>query len=523
MSEPSPIVLVVGAGPTGLLLAAELVRREVDCQLIDAYDAPLGWDRATVVHERSIEVFEALGLADRLLGQAVKVRGARLRSDAGTLGEVNLALAGSRYGFDLGLSEDVVESVLTEYLEGLGGTVTRSTRLIGIREDADCIVATVERGGDHQDVRVSWIVGCDGFHSTTRQLVGIDYPGTDLDVPWAVFDAAIEGWDEEFDMNFAHFDVPPVILCPLPGRRWRVYVRPTSDNSDLAADAIATLNRYAPAATFATVDNPRRFRCHSRVATRFRSGSVFLAGDAAHACSPSEGHGMNTGLQDAFNLGWKLALASQGMNGPALLESYEAERRPIALRIVASGDDFENNQAMRTVGDRAERDAALRRTLSDREAAHHEAVAAAELDRSYANSALVRGDRNDHLAPGDLLPDALLIQTGSGKMCALHELTHRLGHTVLVIGGRDATSEEVLDWTERVETAVVDSPLISSVIGLCANSADQRIGRIREDVAEQLGIDRLTIVAVRPDRFVGFRHDGGDVSSIVNYLDVFSN
>jgi 2-polyprenyl-6-methoxyphenol hydroxylase-like FAD-dependent oxidoreductase len=100
-----PCVLVVGAGPTGLLLATELVRREVDCLLIDAHDAPLGWDRATVVHERSIEIFEALGVADRLIGQSVKVRGAQLRSDGSALGVVDLGSAGSRYGFDLGLSE----------------------------------------------------------------------------------------------------------------------------------------------------------------------------------------------------------------------------------------------------------------------------------------------------------------------------------------------------------------------------------------------------------------------------------
>jgi 2-polyprenyl-6-methoxyphenol hydroxylase-like FAD-dependent oxidoreductase len=124
-------VVVVGSGPTGLLLAAELVRRNVDCLLIDAHDAPLGWDRATVVHARSIEIFEALGLTDQILDQGVRVRGSRLRSDMQTLGELDLGSADGRYGFDVGLSEDVTESVLTNYLEGRGGAVTRSTRLVG--------------------------------------------------------------------------------------------------------------------------------------------------------------------------------------------------------------------------------------------------------------------------------------------------------------------------------------------------------------------------------------------------------
>ena len=119
-------VVVVGAGPTGLLLAAELVRRDIGVLLIDGHDAPLGWDRATIVHARSIEIFEALGLADQIVDRSVKIRGAEMRSGGTTLGVMDLGLADRRYGFDLGLSEDETESVLTTYLEGLGGVVTRA-------------------------------------------------------------------------------------------------------------------------------------------------------------------------------------------------------------------------------------------------------------------------------------------------------------------------------------------------------------------------------------------------------------
>src|ERR1039457_2549608 len=121
VSSPSslderPSVVVVGAGPTGLLVAAELVRHNVECLLIDGHDAPLIWDRASIVHARTIEIFEALGLADQILDQAVSIRGSRLRSDMQTLGTLDLGSADSRYGFDQGVSEDVTESVLTKYL-----------------------------------------------------------------------------------------------------------------------------------------------------------------------------------------------------------------------------------------------------------------------------------------------------------------------------------------------------------------------------------------------------------------------
>lgn len=253
MSDPGPQVLVVGAGPTGLLLAAELERRDVPCLLIDALDAPRGWDRATVVHPRSLEIFEALGIADRFLAQGVRTRAARFHSDGEILGELNLDLTGSRYGFDLGLSEEVTESVLTEFLEAQGGAVTRSTRLIGLVPGEDAATATLEREGERHEVVVQWAVGCDGLRSAVREAVGIEFPGTDIQAQWAVFDATIEGWNDEYDVASAHLDQPPVILTPLPGRRWRVYLRPTSDTSELVAEASKVIGRYTPGATFADV------------------------------------------------------------------------------------------------------------------------------------------------------------------------------------------------------------------------------------------------------------------------------
>jgi hypothetical protein len=324
-------------------------------------------------------------------------------------------------------------------------------------------------------------------------------------------------------MIFAHFDMPPVILSPLPHRRWRVYLRPTSETSDLVSDAATTLRRYAPSVRFTGVENPIRFRCHSRVASQFRSGRILLAGDAAHACSPSEGHGMNTGIQDAFNLGWKLALACLGAGGPALLDSYEAERRPVALRISASGDAFEGSQAMTAEQERTARNDAMRRTFADPSSSHHEAVAAAELDRSYADSGLVKGDTNDRLGPGDLLPTTAAVQPLLGEPCALHELAHRLGHTVFVLGGRAAAAEDVLRLTADLRSIAGGSPVIDAVIGLCTRPDGLPIGRMDESVAEQLGISGVTILAVRPDRFVGFRHDGTDSGAITGYLATFGS
>jgi len=212
MSDPGTPVLVVGAGPTGLLLAAELARRDVGCLLIDALDAPRGWDRATVVHERSLQIFEALGIADGFLDAGVRTRASRIFSDGELLGEVDLGLTGSRYGFQLGMSEEVTESLLTEHLVAHGGAVNRSTVLVGLAPGEDGVTATLERDGERRDVVVGWVVGCDWMHSAVREAAGIAFPGADIDARWGVFDATVDGWSDDHDVVFAHLDRPPVIL-----------------------------------------------------------------------------------------------------------------------------------------------------------------------------------------------------------------------------------------------------------------------------------------------------------------------
>jgi 2-polyprenyl-6-methoxyphenol hydroxylase-like FAD-dependent oxidoreductase len=514
---PSPHVLVVGAGPTGLLLAAELVRRDVSCLLIDALDSPLGWDRATVVHERSLEIFESLGVAAPFLTEGVMTRGARVHSDGGVLAELNLDLTRSRYGVQIGISEEVTESVLTEYLEAHGGTVTRSTRCVGLDIGDDRVIARLERAGQERTVVAQWVVGCDGHNSSVRRAAGIEFPGNDIDTPWAVFDASLEGWDDDYDTVFAYLDQPPVIMTPLPGQRWRVYLRPVSETSDLVAEAGEVLGHYALAVRFDAVENPTRFRCQSRIAARYQAGRVLLAGDAAHACTPAEGHGMNTGLQDAFNLAWKLALVCRGESGPDLLDTYEAERRQVAERIVSSGADVESAHAMTDAAERAARDAEIRRTFSDPEMARHEAAAASELDRSYPKSRAVAGGDGPGLAPGMLLPDTGPVEPADGAPRPLHALTHHPGHTLLVLGGPDADPREVRDVVAAL--AGFRGPVVSSVVGLSTSPSDGSIGRIDPSIAAQLGVVGVTILAVRPDRYVGFRDNGDHLDAVATYLE----
>jgi 2-polyprenyl-6-methoxyphenol hydroxylase-like FAD-dependent oxidoreductase len=510
-------VLVVGAGPTGLLLASELHRRRVECRVIDAHTAPLHWDRATVVHPRSLEVFESLGILEPLLAAGVKQRMARLHSGGKVLGEIDLSTCGSRYGFNIGISEEVVESILTEYLHEQGGKVVRSARLIELEDHEDGLLATIERDGVTEQVLARWVVGCDGLHSTTRELSGIELTGHDIAEPWAVFDATLAGWPDSYEANYAYLDNIPVILTALPERRWRVYLRPSSADSDLVADALSTMNRYLPTIGFDDIANPTRFHCHTKVARQFRSGRILLAGDAAHICSPAQGHGMNSGLQDAFNLAWKLALVCHAHCTPALLDSYEAERRPVAETITVSGDAVELAQAVTDPAERRARDQTLRAVFADPTSRHHETIAEAELDVDYRGSPIVIGDEPDVLATGQRLPDTIEVVLAGGEVCMLHQLTNREGHTALLMGGLSVPGESLarLDSSTRARSGTF---LIEATIVLTARSDDQdSYARLAPAAADQLGIDVITLLVIRPDGHVGLRADRNHIEALMAY------
>mgnify|MGYP001809872669 CR=1 FL=1 len=509
-------VLVVGAGPTGLLLAAELQRRGVDCLLVDEHERPLEWDRATVVHPRSLEIFESLGILEPLLDAGVKQRRAQLHSNGAVLGDIDLSLSGSRFPFNIGISEEVTERLLTDYLGRQGGTVTRATRLVGLEEVEGGVRATLLRDGAQSDIVADWVVGCDGYHSTVRTLAGIAEDGHDIAEPWAVFDATLPDWPQSFEANYAYLDRTAVILTSLPGKRWRVYLRPSSATSDLAADALATLSRYLPAVRFEAIANPRRFQCHAKVARQYRSGRILLAGDAAHACSPAQGHGMNSGLQDAHNLAWKLALVCLGQADARLLDSYEAERRPVAARIVAEGEDAERVQIVPNDEDRRARDDAMRTALADPASKHHEAVAEAELDIDYAASPIVMGERADALWPGQRLPDWIECHAGPDAAGLLHRHADRRGHTAFLIGGTAEAGtqlQEVRRALELPEGGVVEA-LMTLAVDPEASDVDARLPPV---IAERLGLDAITLLVIRPDGHVGLRATANHAAALAAY------
>ncbi|MFG1361129.1 FAD-dependent monooxygenase [Xanthobacter pseudotagetidis] len=338
-----------------------------------------------------------------------------------------------------------------------------------------------------------------------------------IEEPWAVFDTTIEGWPYSHEANYVYLDGPPIILTALPDERWRVYLRPSSEQSDLEEDATGTLGRYVPDARFAAVANPTRFRCHTKVAEKYRSGRLLLAGDAAHTCSPIQGHGMDSGLQDAVNLAWKLALVCKGFCSDTLLDSYEAERRPVAQKFTASGDEADHAQVLKSPDDRRARDAFIREIFANPATRYQEAVAEAELNIDYGASPIVMGARSDALAPGQLWPSDIEIRSAEGIPAVFDAGAHPMGHIAIVIGGDKAEPDE-LSGLPGILEAYAGIPILEASF-LLATATARGFARIDRTIAERLGVSGVALFVVRPDGYLGLRADQHHGEALAAYAD----
>lgn len=539
-------VLVVGAGPTGLLIAVELCRRGIDVLLIDHHDRPLTWDRATVVHPRSLEVFDALGVAEELIDAGVRQSRVRLYSDGDQLGALDLAASGSRYPFNLGVSEEATERILAEHVHAHGGEVVRGATLVAFEKptgaaspdgaESPGVTATIEHAGAMATVHASWVVGCDGFHSATRKLAGIDEELRDEDRSWVVFDATLEPWVLGDTDTRAHFDTPLTIMTALPGGRWRIYVHTTATGAAAVSSSLEVLQRYDPRLRYVDVGNVSPFTCYTRIATRFRAGCVLLAGDAAHVCSPAQGHGMNSGVQDAENLAWKLALVVRGVAADAILDSYEAERRPIAERHLQQGADSEAIIALSDPSERAERDAAIRARLADPTTRHVEIVAEAELDADLGSSPIVLGEHGPTVPAGALLPQTVEVTLADGRPALLARAAVSTAHTLLLCAGADVPERQIEQLTAELTGAIAHTAFIGRLVVVrgsavridhddqpgprsTATSASTEHAHIDGAGLRALGVhdDAVAMLVVRPDGWVGARADTDHVARLAAY------
>ncbi|MGW5570772.1 FAD-dependent monooxygenase [Nocardia thailandica] len=418
-------VLVAGAGPTGLTLALDLARRGVAVRIVDRATAYFAGSRGDGIQPRTLEVFDDLGVLGRVLAE-------------GRTAPVMRAYFAGEFAGERRMSEPVdptpdvphpnpwvlgqsrTEAALRDRLAGFGVRPELGTAVTAVAQDTAGVTATLSRDGAHETVRVDYLVGADGGASTVRKRLGIPFEGrTDESVRMLLGDVRADGLDHEFGYWFAADPDRPmdgIALTPLPGGRHFQFAAPFDADTDSGAhptldDLQQRLNRHAGRTDLALSELTwiTVWRPNIRLAARFRDGRVFLAGDAAHVHPPTGGQGLNTGIQDAYNLGWKLAAALHG--DPAPLDTYEPERRAVAARVLGLSTELLD----RLVDGAAD---ALERGPETR-----------QLDISYRSPADAGA-----LVAGDRAPDAPLLDD-RGRGVRLFDLFRGPHATLLVFGG----------------------------------------------------------------------------------------
>jgi 2-polyprenyl-6-methoxyphenol hydroxylase-like FAD-dependent oxidoreductase len=331
-------VLVIGAGPSGLTLAASLVKKGVATTVVDRQAAGANTSRAAVVNSRTLEVLEDLDVARRLVKEGIQAPRFSIRDRARTLTPIDFSGLPTDYPYSLMVPQSTTEKVLLDRLVELGGSVIRPKTLTSISQDADGVTAMFDDGGV---IRARYAVGADGIHSTVREQAGIGFQGGSYAESFMLADVRLSGEAPLDEVILFWAKAGMTVVAPLPGDIFRI-VAPVADApEDPSAAFIQEIldSRGTGAGRIVVTDViwGSRFRIHHRVADTYRAGRLLLSGDAAHVHSPAGGQGMNLGIQDGIALADALARVLAG-EPDSVLDDYSEARRPIAQQVVEMTD-----------------------------------------------------------------------------------------------------------------------------------------------------------------------------------------
>jgi 2-polyprenyl-6-methoxyphenol hydroxylase-like FAD-dependent oxidoreductase len=534
----SPI-LVVGACTTGLAMACELARHHAPVRIIDKQPGINPHCRATVLHARTLEIFYDLGIVDYFLDHGLKLAGVSQYANGkrflhSTEGDID-----SPFPFAVSIEQSKTEAELERLLNSYGIKVERETELLTFVEEPDRVVARIGRAnGREEAVGTPWLIGCDGAHSTVRHVNRLHFPGTEDPHQYFVSDVRMDCPLVRDEVNMFVSDTGLLFIIPLPDEQWLVggdvdtahdgaTEQPTLEEVQAMIDARAPMGIRLKDARWLAY-----YRVNNRSARHYRHGRAFLAGDAVHIHSPLAGLGMNTGIQDAYNLAWKLALVHRGHASERLLDSYEIERRPV-------GEDTIKFTMMRTEMLESFRDLSeeqrgkLYFNLSVPPAvARQLKLHQEQLDLDYSKSFACRehhvGASRFTAGPhaGSQAIDAKPL-IHRGRRTALFELLRGPRHTLLLFpgGSREATS-----WRRMAELSRSIHTRWGELVKICFVAAEpERIpsdldlnGDLIADPERALhgryGADKECLYLVRPDGYVGYRAQPATASALHEYL-----
>jgi len=399
-------VLIAGAGPVGLTLANELVRHGVSVRIVDKAAARTDKSKALVLWSRSLELFDDAGYAAAFLPAGFPAHGAQISTGKEIVARVSFDSVDSRFPYALMIPQSETERILEERLATHGIVVERSVELTTFADKGASVEATLNKAdGATETLEADWLVGCDGAHSSVRHGLGFAFEGSTQESQWALADGHISGLEPNDRLHIVWHRDGILAFFPIVGDRWRVVgdLGLAMDGARQDDPTLADINEllaHRGSRDFVMSDPIwlASFRINERKVRDYRKGRVFLAGDAAHIHSPAGGQGMNTGMQDAFNLAWKLALVIKGDAKPSLLDSYSPERTAVGDRVLRNAGRLTEAATLRNPLLQGIRNTVAKFATGFPVVQHKMANQLAEMDIGYPESPLTA--HHGHVATG---------------------------------------------------------------------------------------------------------------------------
>ena len=480
-------VLIVGAGPVGLTMAMELARYGVSVRIVDKAAQRTDKSKAIVLWSRTLELLDRAGCTGDFVTVGHKVLAANIIASRQLMAHVDFTGVDSPHPYALMIPQSDTERLLEEQLERLGVTAERRTEVSSFAQGARGVTAAVrDESGLEEVIEADWLIGCDGAHSVVRHGLGLPFDGDTMQTDWILADLHLRGYPlPETEMATYWHEDGVLLMIPLSATRFRVIadLGPSSGGSAVTPtlDRVqAIIDHRGPGGMIAA--DPiwlSGFRINERKVNDYRSGRVFVAGDAAHIHSPAGGQGMNTGMQDAFNLAWKLALVCKGEAAETLLDSYSVERSAVGDQVLKAAGHLTMIATMRNHTAQAVRNLFGRILLGLNPVRRAMVNNMAEISVGYDHSPLNGG--------------------------SIHNAVCAPGHRLAPVDGRTAGSGS----KPRFAVFAASNSDVRALAGSFPDLIDSTI---------RPPIDAGAIVLVRPDGYVACVAKSGDVDAIKRYL-----